>query len=103
MPNLQDNPLAHQYAAEHRRYLQENRPDLLARYERSDRTRSYLSSVGEEAADLESRLMAEYQARPEVKALPYQARVRALQSRQAEVQELVRHDLILQPVPEREE
>ena len=37
---------------------------------------------------------------PEVRDLPHQQKVRELQSRHHEVEELIRHDLILQPVPE---
>ena len=35
-----------------------------------------------------------------VRGLPHQEKVRALQSRRHEVEELIRHDLIFQPPPE---
>ena len=93
----QDDPTALRYAAEHKWFLQENNPSVLSG--QSDPT-SYLYSVGSQAARRLEHLMALYSNSPEVQKLPHLARVRALQNRQFEVEEVIRHDLIYQPLPE---
>jgi Transposon-encoded protein TnpV len=93
------DPTARQYAEEHRRFLEENNPGVLDGLRQSGSLDSYLSSVGEEASQMFDHLMNQYHKSPEVQNLPYHDRVRALQSRRSEAQELVRHDLINQPVP----
>ena len=45
-------------------------------------------------------LMSRHNNSEEVQKLPHLERVRELQSRHHEVEEMLRHDLILQPVPE---
>ena len=66
---------------------------------KADRT-SYLSSVGEQAAEMYEQLMSRHNNSKEVQKLPHLERVRELQSHHHEVEEIIRHDLILQPVPE---
>jgi hypothetical protein len=58
---------------------------------------SYLSSVGEQAAVMQSDMVAKYRHSPEFKKMPHLEQVRALQSRLPEVQEVIRHDIINQP------
>ena len=91
-------PKAKEYAQEHLRFLKENRPDVLAELRRSGDLNSYLSSVGVQASDRFLTLMMQYNNSPEVQKLPHLDRVQALQSRRHEADELVRHDLILQPL-----
>jgi hypothetical protein len=94
------DPAAKRWAEEHRRFLEENNPAVLADLRRQGDLNSYLSSVGESANEMESHLMSQYLTSKEVQNLPFHDRVRALRSRQREVEELIRHDVILQPVPE---
>ena len=91
-------PKAQEYAQEHLRFLEQNRPDVLAAIRRSGDLNSYLSSVGDQASDRFLTLMMQHKNSPEVAKLPYQARVTSLQSRRREADELVRHDLIHQPL-----
>lgn len=88
---------AKEFAEEHKRFLVEHRPDVWRKLQQSDPD-SYLSSVGEQASDRYWTLMRQYQHSPEVKKLPFQERVQALQSRQHEAAEIVRHDLLHQPL-----
>ena len=81
--------LADKYAAEHKRFLEEHNPAVLRG--QSDPT-SYLSSVGETAAEMFWHLMRECMQR--VRDLPHMEKVRELESRRHEVEELIRHDLI---------
>jgi Transposon-encoded protein TnpV len=97
---MDPHPLAAKFGAEHKRFLEEHNPAVLRGL--SDST-SYLSSVGETAADRCEHLMFQYMQSPAVKDLPHQQRVRELQSRHHEVEELIRHDLIFQPLPESQE
>ena len=86
------------YAQEHQKFLEENNPKVLSELRRSGDLNSYLSSVGEQASDLFLTIMMQYNNSPEVQKLPHLDRVQALQSRRHEADELVRHDLILQPL-----
>jgi hypothetical protein len=61
------DPLAERFAAEHKRFLEENNPSVLS--QQSDPT-SYLSSVGETAADRYRDLMYRHDRSPEVQKLP---------------------------------
>ena len=95
-----ENQKSQDYAKEHLRFLQENRPDVLAELRRQGDLNSYLSSVGDQANDRFSTLMMQHLHSPEVSKLPYQDRVTSLQSRRHEADEIVRHDLIHQPLQE---
>jgi hypothetical protein len=79
--------LQEKYAAEHKRFLEENNPSVLRGL--SDPT-SYLSSVGEQAAERYEDLMFRHRQSPEVQKLPHHQMVRELQSRHHEVEELIR-------------
>lgn len=86
-----------EYSQAHRRYLEEHRPDVWQKLPPADR-RNYLSSVGSQASDRFDTLMRQYAQSPEVKDLPYLQKVQALQSRRHEADELVRDELIYQPL-----
>jgi hypothetical protein len=88
------DPLAQRYAEEHRRFLEENNPTVLSG---QDDPTSYLYSVGSQAAERLGHFMAKYANSPEVQKLPHLARVRALQSRQHELEEIIRDEIICQP------
>ena len=91
-------PKAQEYAQEHLRFLEQNRPDVLADLRQQGDLNSYLSSVGQQASDRFLTLMMQHNNSPEVQKLQYQDRVMSLQSRRREADELVRHDLINQPL-----
>ena len=94
---------AQDFAKEHREFLENSRPDVLSALRQSGDLDSYLSSVGEEAEERLANLMHQYNNSPEVQKLPHQERVRALQNRQMEADELVRDELINQPLPSSED
>jgi hypothetical protein len=88
------DPLAERYVLEHKRFLEDNNPDVLRQL--SDPT-SYLSSVGSQAAERWEHLMSQYNRSPEVQKLQGPDRVRALQNRQHEIEEMIRDEIIYQP------
>lgn len=90
---------AEEFSQQHKRFLEEHRPDVWQKLPPPDR-QSYLSSVGEQASDRFDTLMRQYAQSPEVKSLPYTQKVQALQSRQHEAAEIVRDELIFQPLKE---
>ena len=89
---------AERYAQEHKRFLEENRPDVLEQLRQSGDLNSYLSSVGEQARDRYAAALAQYNNSKEAQSLPWMERVRELQNRLQEVEEFIRHDLIYQPL-----
>jgi len=89
---------AKDFAKEHREFLENNRPDVLSALRQSGDLDSYLSSVGEEASSLYDRMMSDHQQLHQGK--PYHDLVRELQAHQHGVVELIRHDLINQPLRE---
>ena len=91
------DPLAERFAAEHRRFLEEHNPSVLRG--QSDPT-SYLSSVGRSAAVTLEHLMSQHLRDPELQKLPAPQRARLLRNHQQAAEELIRHDLIFQPLPE---
>jgi hypothetical protein len=91
---------AEQFAEEHRRFLAANRPDVLTALEASGDLDDYLASVGETASDRLDHAMRDLLNDKEHQKLPYLERVRALQHRQQEMEEGIRHDLIFQPIGE---
>ncbi len=95
-------PSAEEYARDHLKFLEEERPDVLEGLRRSGDLNSYLSSVGEQAEEMFDDLMRQYLHSPHVQSLPHLKQVRALQSRRHEADEVVRHDLIYQPLKEDE-
>jgi hypothetical protein len=90
--------MAKEYAAEHERYLKEAVPKLHRKLSASGDLESHLRSTGEQAAEMHRSMMG--QAMHETRDLPYPERVQALQGHLQATQELVRHDLIHQPVPD---
>jgi transposon-encoded protein TnpV len=91
------DPTAKRFAEEHRRFLEENRPHVLAGLRESGSLTSYLSSVGETASQRLEHAQSQHLSDPEVQKLPFQERVRELQNRQQSEEEVIRHDLIHQP------
>lgn len=90
---------ARQYAKDHHRFLRESRPDVLEKLQADpDGLTSYLSSVGKQAEDRFHTLLGQMNNRPEVQSLPYHQKVSALQSHQQSADEIVRNDLIHQPI-----
>jgi hypothetical protein len=73
-------------------------PVALAAHRQQNDLTSYLSSVGQEAESPFNALLG--QKNQQVQDLPYHQKVAALQSHPAEADEVVMHDLVLQPVPE---
>ncbi|HXW72555.1 MAG TPA: TnpV protein [Methylocella sp.] len=88
---------AKDYAEAHRKFLEENNPSVLRG--QSD-PNSYLSSVGQQAEEMFEHLMIQRMHQPEVKNLPHLEKVRELEAFRHEADEIVRHDLIYQPLPE---
>ncbi len=92
------DPIARRYQEEHHRFLRENRPDVLEALQRSGDLISYLSSVGQTASERLEHAMSVHFSDPELQKLPFIEKVQELQSRQLEAEEVIRHDLIHQPV-----
>lgn len=92
--------LAQKFADQHLKFLQEHNPAALQEIRRSGDLNSYLSSVGQQAEEMYLNLMHQYANSKEVQNLPHLRRIRSLQSRQYEAEEIVRQDLVFQPLPE---
>jgi hypothetical protein len=92
------DPIAEQFAKEHHHFLAVNRPDVLAALEEAGDLDDYLASIGETASDRLDHAMRDLLNDKNHQSLPYLERVRALQNRQQETEEIIRHDLILQPI-----
>jgi hypothetical protein len=88
---------AKDYAEEHRKFLEENNPSVLRGQKDPS---SYLSLVGEQAEEMFEHLMIQYRNQPKVRDLPHLEKVRELQAFRHQADEMVRHDLIYQPLPE---
>jgi Transposon-encoded protein TnpV len=86
---------AKDYAEEHRKFLEENHPSVLRGQKDPS---SYLSLVGEQAESMFEHLMM--QRRRQVQNLPHLEMVRELQAFRHQADEMVRHDLIYQPLHE---
>jgi hypothetical protein len=84
------DPLVQRFADEHRLFLEDNNPDVLRQ---QDDPTSYIYSVGSQAAERWEHLMSQYHHSPEVQKLQGPARVRALQSRQHEIEEVIRDEI----------
>jgi hypothetical protein len=91
------DPIEEMFAQEHKRFLEQNNPSVLRRL--SD-PHSYLSSAGRQAGQMFDHMMAHHLRDKGLQKLPAPQRAMALQNRQSEVEELIRHDLIFQPKPE---
>jgi hypothetical protein len=101
LEHLSQDPVAQRYAREHLRFLRENRPDVLEGLRQSGDLSSYLSSVGTQASERLEDAMT--QASRATGNLPYQERVTALQNHHQSAEEMIRHDLIHQPLREEAE
>ncbi len=88
---------AEEYADQHRKFLEENNPSVLHGLKDPN---SYLSSVGQTAAERLEHIMSLHLRDPDLQKLSAPQRARELRSRQLEADEMVRHDLIYQPLPE---
>jgi hypothetical protein len=97
------NPSEKRWAQEHLRFLQESNLAVLDGLKRSGNLSSYLSSVGESADQSFMEQMNRFRHRPELRNLPHLELIQALQNHLQSVEEQVRHDLILQPVPQEAE
>ena len=71
------DPLAERFAAEHRRFLEENNPSVLSK---QDDPESYLSSAGSLAAESFRHQVHSFKNSPEQQKLPHLDRMRALQN-----------------------
>jgi hypothetical protein len=91
------DPDAVHWQSEHRRFLEENRPDVLTALQASGELDDFLASIGETASERLSHAMRQLLNDKQHQKLPYLERLRALQHRQQEAEEQIRHDLILQP------
>jgi hypothetical protein len=86
---------AEDYAEQHRRFLVENNPSVL----RGQKDPSgYLSLVGEQAEEMFGHMMM--QRMHQVRSLPHLEKVRELEAFRHQADEMVRHNLIYQPLPE---
>ena len=95
-----ENPSARDWGREHHQFLKEAAPGVLRSLSASGSLEQYLKELGNQASERESHMMAAHHASPEVQNLPHLQRVKELQNRHAEIQELIRHDLIRQPAPD---
>lgn len=92
------DPTTRRFQEEHHKFLRENRPDVLAGLRQSGSLDSYLSSVGETASQRLEHALSQHLSDPEVQKLPFQERVRELQNRRQSEEEVIRNDLIHQPL-----
>jgi hypothetical protein len=97
------NSLAKQYAEEHHRFLKQSNPRLLKSLHQSGDLEKHLHSTGENAALMHETIMSQGSQTKEMQEMPYLQRVQRLQSLHKSAQEMVRSDLIHQPLPERDQ
>jgi hypothetical protein len=88
---------ARAFKEEHRSYLQDNAPHVLEGLRQSGKLDSYLTSIGETASERLEHVIIQHLLDKELQKLPYLERVRELQNRYQEAEEIIRHDLIHQP------
>ena len=97
MPNLEDlDPPAQEFAKEHRDFLEKHNPKLLKKLAQSNELPTYLYKVGKQADEMLSHMLSEEMH--QTMNLPFHERVERLESLRASAEEIIRHDLILQPV-----
>lgn len=90
---------AREYAKEHHRFLKETRPDVLKGLQADpDGLTNYLSSVGKQAQSQYEALLAQMNNDPQVQSLPYHQKVSAFQNHQQSAAEIVRANVIHQPI-----
>jgi hypothetical protein len=83
---------------EHRRFLEENRPDVLAELQASGELDNCLAAIGATADERLEHAMRQHLRDPEVQKLPFLDKLRELQSRREAAEEGIRRDLIHQPI-----
>jgi tellurite resistance protein len=88
-----------QFAREHGEHLQNCRPDEYKRLVQSGELNSYLSSVGQEAAEMYTTLLAQLNNDPSLRDLPFMERLSRLRSHPEIANEIVRHELVNPPPP----
>jgi hypothetical protein len=96
----QPSSLAKQFAEEHHKFLKENNPKLLAQLVQSGDLAEHLREIGESGEQMLEHEVEKLDNSPRVQNLPFMERVRELQSLQRSMMEIIRHDLIFQPIPE---
>jgi hypothetical protein len=92
------NSLAKQYAEEHYRFLTESNPRFLKNLQQSGSLEHHLHSTGEDAAQMHEAIMSQGSQSKEMQDMPYPQKDKALRGLLQATQELVRSDLIHQPV-----
>jgi hypothetical protein len=90
--------LAESYGKEHEQFLKEANPLLHKKLSQSGQLQAQVHSVGESAAETIQHVTA--QNLRETNSLPPPEREKELRSRHLSMEEIVRHDLIHQPLPE---
>lgn len=85
---------AQKWAEAHKRYFQENKPQMLAQMQKEGTLEEHLTGIGEQAEEMETYLFLQM-----TRDLPenYLERVSKLEQTNLQVSELVMDDLILQP------
>ena len=87
-----------EWAAEHRKFLTENNPEVLAGLAQSGNLDQYLQEIGDQAAQRMKDGLRERFLHPETQALPHLKKMEELLSHHRELEEIVRHELIHQPI-----
>jgi hypothetical protein len=93
---------ARAFARKHRKFLEENRPDVYAQFKKDGDLNSYLSSVGKQADEMYTTMLMRANNCPEVQNLPFHQRVSRSQENQQSAMEIVLHDVIFQPTSDSE-
>ena len=87
-----------EWTAEHRKFLQENNPEVLAELARSGNLDQYLQEIGSQAAERVKDGLRKRFLHPQTQALPYLKKMEELLSHHRELEEIVRYELIHQPL-----
>ena len=87
-----------EWAAEHKKFLQENNPEVLAELARSGDLDQYLQEIRSQAAERIRDGLRVRHLHPQTQDLPFLKRMEELLSHHRELEEIVRHELIHQPL-----
>ena len=87
-----------EWSAEHRKFLTEDNPEVLAGLAQSGSLDQYLQEIGEQAYERIWNGLMERHLHPQTQALPFLKRMEELLSHHRELEEIVRHELIYQPL-----
>jgi hypothetical protein len=87
------------YARMHRQFLQNSNPQMLSSLQKSGELPAYLERIGQSAEQMYDTLEAQMMT---AKDLPkdYQAKVQALEAIPLTVDEIVRSEIVNQPLPQ---